>query len=275
VTEERRQRILEVAAELEAQGQVATNSAVYSLVMGHRGHVVQVLKERRAQARASGVAVAEDDEEEETAEIPAATLTEDLRQLEAAYDAWHLALERLWAIEQEGPLSEAHLSRKTWLEYQMVQNIQTQERLRPQLERAQIREALHAAQAQHDAGIPRARTLAEQALQAVATLHDLFEDLAEVFQAQVEAFFPFRTPRGLQAFDVLSGHDYALQLLSAFFPNDPRAREAFLLLVDTKLTMGMLRQALDACPRLMPFSPTAITSYLNTMTEGTSNGSHP
>jgi hypothetical protein len=42
-------------------------------------------------------------------------LAEDLRQLEASYEAWHLALERLWEIEQDGPLSEANFSRKQFL----------------------------------------------------------------------------------------------------------------------------------------------------------------
>ena len=47
------------------------------------------------------------------------------------------------------------------VEYQMVQNLETQERLRAALATAQVREAVHLAQAQHDAGIEEARTLAE------------------------------------------------------------------------------------------------------------------
>ena len=62
MTEERRQRILAIAEELEAQGLPATNSAVYG-ALGHRGHVVAVMKERRAQ-QAGGVAVAEEEEDE-------------------------------------------------------------------------------------------------------------------------------------------------------------------------------------------------------------------
>jgi hypothetical protein len=141
VTDERRQRILDVADELEAQGLPATNSRVYALVMGHRGHVVQVLKARRAERAGTGEVAVLEDEDEETPETAAADLQEDLQQLEAAYDAWHLALERLWQIEQDGPLSEANFARKQWLEYQMVQNLQTQERLRPQLEAAQTNPA--------------------------------------------------------------------------------------------------------------------------------------
>jgi hypothetical protein len=278
---ERRQRILEVADELEAAGQAATNSAVYARVMGHRGHVVQTLKARRAERAATGmVTVAEeedDDPEDETTETPAAVLAEDLTQLEHSYESWHLALERLWQIEQDGPLSEANFSRKSWLEYQMVQNLQTQERLRGALETARTREGVYAAQQQHDARLEEARALAEQALQAVATMHDLFEDLAEVFGAQVDAFFPFRDGRGHQAFDVADGPLYALQLFQQFFGGDPRARDAFDLIVRSHLTVGMMRQALAACPRLIPFSENAIRGYLNSIpaTEGSTNGSQP
>ena len=227
---ERRERIVQIADELEQQGLPATNSAVYARALGYRGHVVQVMKERRAErAAAGGVAVIEEPEEEddgpdEPTETLAATIQEDLKELESSYDAWHLALERLWEVERDGPLSEANFARKSWLEYQMTSNIRTQEQLRPQLAQARMREALAAAQAQHDAGIEAARTLAEQALMAVATLHDLWEDLAEAFSAQVDLFYQFRDRHGMQAFDVESGRTYALQLFSAFFPNDPRAK---------------------------------------------------
>jgi hypothetical protein len=270
MTPERRQRILDVAAELEAQGQVATNSAVYSRVMGHRGHVVAAMKARRAERNGGSVAVLDEDDE-----IPppsAAELQEDLAQLEQAYDAWHLALERLWEIEQDGPLSEQNFSRKQWLEYQMVQNLQTQEQVRPQLGAAQIREAVVAAQDQHDARLEEARQLAERALQAVATVHDLFEDLAEVFADQVDGFFPFRSRDGHQQFDVADGPTYALQLFQQFFSGDPRARDAFDLIMRTHLTIGMMKQALEACPRLQPFSPRAIDTYLKQSREGATNG---
>jgi hypothetical protein len=276
MTDERKARILQVADELEAAGEVATNSKVYALVMGHRGHVVQTLKQRRAERAAAGgvlIAEEEDDESESEAATPAAVLQEDLDQLVHSYDAWHLALERLWEIEQDGPLSEANFSRKSWLEYQMVQNLQTQERLRGALETATIREAVHAAQQQHDARLEDARALAEAALQAVATMHDLFEDLAEVFADQVDQFFQFRDLRGMQAFDVQSGRDYARRLFEEFFSGDPRSREAFALLADTRLTVGMMKQALDNCVRLQPFSPRAIDTYLQQQqTEGTANG---
>ena len=135
MTPERRERILQIANDLESQGLPATNSAVYARALGHRGHVVAVMKQRRAGgARAGGVVVAddpEDDEPEEETETPAATLQQDLKEFESSYDAWHLALEKLWQIEQDGPLSEANFARKQWLEYQMVQNLQAQEQLRP------------------------------------------------------------------------------------------------------------------------------------------------
>ena len=62
MTDERRQRILAIAEELESQGLLATNSSVYARALGHRGHVVQVMKARRAaRAEAGGVAVAEEE----------------------------------------------------------------------------------------------------------------------------------------------------------------------------------------------------------------------
>lgn len=141
-----------------------------------------------------------------------------------------------------------------------------------------MREAVHAAQAQHDTPIPEARALAEQALQAAATLHDRLEDLSEVFARQVDGFFAFRSAdgRGMQAFDVVNGCTYAQELFQQFFGGDPRARDAFLLLMDSPITIGRLRQALAACPRLQPFSPRAIDTYLHAITpqtEGTANGS--
>jgi hypothetical protein len=279
MTDERRQRILAIADELESQGLVATNSAVYSRALGHRGHVVQVMKARRAaRLEAGGVLVAEEEDEVdgESSWPSAAVLQEDLDQLVHSYDAWHLALERLWEIEHDGPLSEASYSRKQWLEYQMVQNLQTQERLRPLLDQARIREAVHAAQAQHDVHLEEARALAEDMLQAVATLHDRLDDLSELFTEMVDGFFKFRDRRGHQAFDVESGYDQVRQLFEAFFPSDFRAKDAYVMLMQVPPTIGRLRAALESCPRLKPFSETAITSYLSQhQPEGSTNGSHP
>jgi hypothetical protein len=275
MTEERRQRILQIADELEAAGEVATNSAVYARALGHRGHVVSVMQARRAERVAQGgvlVAEEEEDEEpEEEAETPAAVLQEDLAQLEQSYDAWHLALERLWQIEQDGPLSEANFSRKQWLEYQMVQNIQTKNTLLAQLERATVREAVAGAVQEHDVRLTEAHAQAEAMLQAIATLHDRIEDLTETFAAQVDRLFAFRDPKGMQAFDVQSGFDQVRQLFESFFPSDPRARDAYLLLMQSPITIGRLRAALAGCARLQPFSTTAIASYLNSMVTSTSN----
>jgi hypothetical protein len=139
-----------------------------------------------------------------------------------------------------------------------------------------VREAVLSAQQQHDARLEEARALAEQALQAVAQVHDLFEDLAEVFGAQVDGFFAPRDRHGHQAFDVADGPLYALQLFQQFFGGDPRARDAFDLIVRSHLTVGMLKQALAACPRLQPFSENAIRNYLQQqLTEGSTNGQHP
>ena len=277
MTQERRERILQIADELESQGLTATNSSVYARALGYRGHVVATMKQRRAERAAlGGVAVVEEEEDapQETTETPAVVLAEDLRQLESAFESWHASLEQIWVLEHEGPLDERTFSRARWLEYQMTSNVQQQERLRPALEQAQVREAIRLAQAQHDARLDEARTLAEQALQAVATVHDLFEDLIELFTTQTDAFFPFRDQRGHQAFDVQDGRSDARQLFQSFFGGHPHARDAFELLM-MPLTIGMLRHALAECQRLKPFSPTAISAYLQHATkEEHTNGQH-
>src|SRR4029434_7393843 len=127
MTPERRARILAIAQELEDQGLEATNSAVYSRALGHRGDVVLAMKARRAERNGGNVAVLEEEAEEAAPTV--SEMEEDLAQLTISYDAWHLALERLWEIEQEGPLSEAHFARKQWLEYNMLQNLQAQEKV--------------------------------------------------------------------------------------------------------------------------------------------------
>src|SRR5262245_34156642 len=106
MTPEREARILQIADELEEQGLIATNSAVYARALGHRGDVTQVMKARRASRGEGNVALLEEDEPEPEILPTAEELQEDLVQLEQSYDTWHLALERLWDIEQEGPLSE-------------------------------------------------------------------------------------------------------------------------------------------------------------------------
>jgi hypothetical protein len=272
MTEERRLRILQIAEELEAEGLKASNSAVYARALGHRGYVVAVMKERRS-SQAGGVAEPED---EELPEPSAAELAEDLHALDQEYQGLHASLEQVWVLEKEGTVDLPTWKRGRWLEDQLTKNLQAQEQLRAALDTAQVKEAVLAAQAQHDAGLEEARQLAEHALHAVATMHDLFEDLAEVFGAQVDSFFKFRDLRGMQAFDVQSGRDYARRLFEAFFNGDPRSRDAFGLIMDTHLTVGMLRQALDNCVRLQPFSTTAIATYLRQQqsTEGHSNGNH-
>ena len=182
MTEERRVKILEVAAELEAQGLAATNSAVYARALGHRGHVVAVMKARRAErAAAGGVAVVEDPEDEEPeaeTETPAVVLAEDLRQLEAAYESWHLALEQIWALEKDGPLDLHTFSRARWLEYQLTENLKQQERVRPALETARLRDAALRGRDRHDAALPAVRTTARATLETIVTLQGYLRGLA-------------------------------------------------------------------------------------------------
>jgi hypothetical protein len=98
MTDERKQRILDIAQELEEQGLEATNSLVYSRALGHRGDVVQVMKARRAARNGGDVAVLDaDDEDDEIPQPSASELEEDLWQLTASYEAWHAAWEGLLA----------------------------------------------------------------------------------------------------------------------------------------------------------------------------------
>jgi hypothetical protein len=277
MTEERMQRILDVALELEAQGMVATNSAVYARVLGHRGHVSVVMKARRAQQNGGAVAVAVADVAEDEAapdeEAPvgvAATLQEDLTQLAYAYDSWHLALERLWAIEQEGPLTETQFGRKSWLEYQMIQNLETQERLRPQLQAARKVDAALAAQAHHDGLVPDGLRLAHEALEAARAAGQLWKKLAALFDQQITPLMPLQDAHGNLAFTGLGGEAEALFV--ALYGGDSRAQAAFgLLTAPPSIAMA----ALTACARLKPLAPRAVSNYVHGLTTGgATNGYH-
>jgi hypothetical protein len=268
MTPERRQRILQVADELEAEGLDATNSAVYARVMGHRGHVVQVMKARRAERGGGSVAVAEEDDDQ-IPEPSATELQEDLQQLSDTYEAWHLAWERILDLEQEGPLSDQHFGRKQWLEYQMVQNLQAQERLRPQLEQAKLTEALEAARQTHDALVPDVISQAEEVIATLAALGAAVQAFVNTIEAQTAPLFPFRTVRGHQAFDVASGRAEAVQLLQRAYPVDFRASDLVNLLLDAPLRVGQADDALDSSPRFVPFSPRAIERYIASL-EGVS-----
>jgi hypothetical protein len=57
----------------------------------------------------------------------------------------------------------------------------------------------------------------------------------------------------------------ALRLFQACFPSDFRAKEAFELLVESPLTEGHAQAALEACPRLRPFSERTIQRYLSSL----------
>jgi hypothetical protein len=263
MTPERRERILQIADDLEAEGLEATNSAVYSRALGHRGDVVQTMKERRAERNGNGNVTVLDAEPEDSP--TASELQDDLTQLEQSYDAWHLALERLWEIEQEGPLSEQNFSRKQWLEYNMVQNLQAQERVRPQLEAVRRTEAVHAAQQAHDDMVPVVSAQAEAVVQALAQLGAALQALAQGFTAQVDGLATLRDRHGMQAFDVVGGYADVVQFLQLCFPSDYRAKEVADLLVGSPLLRGNAQAALANSPRLKPFAIRAVENYLTTM----------
>jgi hypothetical protein len=96
-------------------------------------------------------------------------------------------------------------------------------------------------------------------------------------EAMADGFFSFRSRDGQQYFDVRSGKEYASELFQHFFVHDYRAKAAFELIMDTPLTIGRLRAALEGSPRLRPFSENAIRAYLaQHHPEGAStNGSQP
>jgi hypothetical protein len=272
MTDERRARILAIAQELEDQGLEATNSAVYSRALGHRGDVVLAMKARRAERNGGNVAVLEEEEAEE-ATPTVSEMEEDLQQLVNSYDAWHLALERLWEIEQEGPLSEQHFARKQWLEYNMVQNLQAQAKVQPLLDAARLKEAVYGAGERHDALIPEVMSQAEAVVAALATLTEALTALAAGFEAQSDLFFGFRSRDGQQYFSVIGGQDELMNFMSQLFPSDYRGQDAARLLLTNPVTQGRAQEALTNCPRLHAISPRVLDRYLETM-EGYSNGSN-
>jgi hypothetical protein len=115
--------------------------------------------------------------------------------------------------------------------------------------------------------------MAEQTLRTVATLAEHLAALAQQFQHQVDGFFAPRSRQGEQYFDVADGATYVKQLVTALFPQDFRAHTMVELLLQIPPTEGHARLALDNCPRLKPFSTTAVASYLaQQQTEGDAHG---
>jgi hypothetical protein len=272
MTDERRQRILQVADELEAEGLEATNSAVYSRALGHRGDVVTVMKARRAERGNGGTVAVADDDDDEIPQPTASELEEDLRQLESSYESLHVSLERIWALDNEGGLDEATFTRKLWLENTLTKNLQQQEALRPQLELAKLTEALATAQQTHDALVPEVLSQAETVIEILAELGAAVQAFVHTVETQTAQFFPFRDRRGHQAFDLRSGRQEAVDLLQRAYPVDFRASDLVNLLLDAPLRVGQADDALESSPRFQPFSPRALERYLATLTpEGVSS----
>lgn len=72
----------------------------------------------------------------------------------------------------------------------------------------------------------------------------------------------------MQAFQVEDGFVYVRQLVADLFPQDYRAADMVHMLLSTPPTEGNFRAAMESCPRLRPYSPTGIASYLNTIIKG-------
>jgi hypothetical protein len=161
----------------------------------------------------------------------------------------------------------------------MVQNLQTQERLRPQLDAAKVREAVVAAQQGHDGRIPQAILLTEQAFQLTASLAATLAALRDVFGAMNDPFGAFTDHRNHQVWHLPDGHSAVKEVLGALFPQDFRAPNMVDMLLLTPPTEKDGAAAIKDCPRLKPFSQTSIDQYLtqvNVTTEGNpTNGTQP
>jgi hypothetical protein len=283
VTDERKQQIDAAIAAAEARGEKWTNHSIRAVVPGGgTSDFKAYLKAyRAAQAEASGLAVIDEPEDDladdEAPEAPTAeALTAQLAHCTEQYTVMYATLEHVREVGAAGIGGEHQALRLVGLERALIDNLEAQRRLEAALGFARLREAVTAAQQQHDDGMPASRHLAEQTGQAVVTLAALLDDLADSFGTQADPLVPFRDRRGHQQFDdIVDGCTYALQFFCALFPNDPRADTAGRLLLDSPMTVGRLRAALANHPRLRPFSQTAISTYLSQhQPEGTSNGQH-
>jgi hypothetical protein len=147
----------------------------------------------------------------------------------------------------------------------MVQNLQAQEKLRPQLEAAKLTEALERARQTHDALVPDVISQAEEVIATLAALGAAMQTFVNTIETQTAPLFPFRTGRGHQAFDLHSGREEAVQLLQRAFPIDYRAADLVNLLLDVPVTVGQADDALDSSPRFQPFSERAIERYITSL----------
>jgi hypothetical protein len=210
------------------------------------------------------------DEQTAVLEAPAAktlaALQADIEAKQAESNELRATYEELWPKRRE--LDDMAYLRLLRTEDRLGLLAQEILALEARLPLAALTEGTAAARQQHDDGIPQSYALAERALQATAHLAALLAALADAFQQQVDKFHVFRDVRGQQAFPVEDGRTYARQLFAAYFPQDPRATEAFELLLSNPPTHGRYEEALASSPRFRPFSTIVIQSYLKTMREG-------
>jgi hypothetical protein len=268
MTDERRERILAIAQELEDQGLIATNSSVYARALGHRGDVVQTMRDRRAAQRLMGGAVdVAEAEEGDDPEAPEATTTialaTDLRHLEAYYETMHQEWERLVALDQEGALSDQEMDSQVRLERRMASNLRKQQRLQPLLAAAQAREAVETGRQQHDAAIAQGLVLADATAQAFAHLAACLTAQVQHVDEQIDALALIRSRDGHQQFSLSTGREEVVNYVARLFgEGDFRSADTVRLLLDVPLTQGNWAQALANAPRLQPFPPRLIERFL-------------
>jgi hypothetical protein len=209
-------------------------------------------------------------------EAPAAPTLEELqaqvesKQLE--YELLHETYTELWQQRKAATLDDMGYVRYLRTEDRMALLLHELEVLRPARDVARLLAKAHAAKAHHDAAVPGARVLAAQAVQLVCELAAVRQRLVTYFDEQTTPLVGVRDRQNNhQAFDLGGGAVDALNLFAVLFPNDPRVADLFGLLA-VPPNVGQVQEALAQCPRLRPFSPRAISTYLASI-EGASNGS--
>ena len=201
-------------------------------------------------------------------------LQEDLRQLETQYEAWHLALERLWELDQTAPLDEQREIRQVSLERLLTKNLQRQEEIKIALDVARLRESVEAAVLVYDGAIDEAQALAEQVLRAVSQLAGCLAALRDHLDAQGDALSLIRSHDGHQQFSLSSGLEEVINLVSRLFgSSDFRSADMVRLLLDNAPTQGRAAEALSECPRLHALPSRLVARYIETLEQGVAHAS--
>lgn len=248
--------------QLDAAGERVTQNAIERIVGGKHARVRACWQWLQAQRSPVAVAEAPEPSHSPTAEA----LQDDLRQLETQYEAWHLALERLWELDQKAPLDEQREIRQVSLERLLTKNLQRQEELRLALEVARLKEEAEAAVLVYDSAIDAAQVLAEATLRAVSQLAQVLAAFVQHLEVQGDALALIRSHDGHQQFPISGGLEEVVNFVGRAFPSDHRAVDMVRLLLSNPPTQGRGEAALSECPRLFPFPPRLVERYIASLT---------